>query len=165
MFAGAPHPLSPEVPLSQLLALTTPAGPLGAWVSACRQGFLIYRLARQSRHRVLASPDLRFLLGRCPWVAAREGRHVKVLPSDAVIHWRALQIATATPYLPGMERMRALFPRLQLTHGGFQVPLHTESAEEVLARCVSEGLRVTGSVIVHCAVSDPSVLPVIPRPP
>jgi hypothetical protein len=35
----------------------------------------------------------------------------------------------------------------------------------VLARCVSEGLRVTGSVIVYCATSDPCVLPVIPRPP
>jgi hypothetical protein len=115
--------------------------------------------------QVLASPDLRFLLGRCPRVAVREGRHVKVLPSEAVIHWRALQITTATPYLPDMERMRALFPRLQLTNGGFQVPLHTESAEEVLSRCVSEGLRVTGSVIVYCAGSDEAVLPVVPRSP
>ena len=165
MFAGAPHPLSPDVPLSHLLSLTTSAAPLGAWVSACRHRFLVYRLTRPIARKVLASPDLRFLLGRCARVAVREGRQVKVLPSEAVIHWRALQIATATPYLPAMERMRALFPRLQLTNGGFQIPLHTESAEEVLARCVSEGLRVTGSVIVYCATRDPGVLPVIPRPP
>jgi hypothetical protein len=115
--------------------------------------------------QVFASSDLGFLLGRCGRVAVRHGRHVRVLSSEAVIHWRGLQVATATPYLPGLERMQALFPRLQMTSSGFRVPLRTESAEEVLARCVSEGLRVTGSRVVYCAASDDDILPVVPRPP
>ena len=165
MFAGAPLPLSPDVLLSHLLALTRHADPLGAWVSACRHRVRIYRMGQPTLHQVLASSDLGFLLGRCTRVAIREGCHVTVLPSQAVIHWRALQVATATPYLPGLERMRALFPRLQIASSGFRVPLQTESAEEVLARCVSEGLRVTGSRVVYCAASDEDILPVVPRPP
>ena len=165
MFAGAPLPLSPDVPLSRLLALTSRADPLGAWVSACRHVVRIYRLGQPTLHQVLASSDLGFLLGRCARVAVREGCHVKVLSSEAVIHWRALQVATATPYLPGLERMRALFPHLHMTSTGFRVPLRTESAEAVLARCVSEGLRVTGSRIVYSAASDEDILPVVPRPP
>ena len=158
MFAGAPLQLPPDIPLSHLLALTSRADPLGAWVGACRLG-------EPTLHRVLASSDLGFLLGRCAMVAVREGGHVKVLPSEALIHWRALQVATATPYLPGLERMRAIFPRLHSTNSGFRVPLRTESAEEVLALCVSEGMRVTGSRVVYCAASDGDILPVVPRPP
>jgi hypothetical protein len=165
MFAGAPLPLPPDVPLSYLLALSRRADPLGAWVSACRHRVRIYRLGQPTLRQVLASSDLGLLLGRCGRVAIREGRRVKVLPSEALIHWRALQVATATPYLPGLERMRALFPRLHMTSSGFRVPLRAESAEEVLARCVSEGLRVTGSRVVYCAASDEDILPVVPRPP
>jgi hypothetical protein len=165
MFAGAPLPLSPDVPLGHLLALSSRADPLGAWVSACRHRVRLYRLMEPTVAQVFASSDLGFLLGRCGRVAVREGKHIKVLPSEAVIHWRALQVATATPYLPGLERMQALFPRLQMTRSGFRVPLRTESAEEVLARCAGEGLRVTGSRVVYCAASDDDILPVVPRPP
>jgi hypothetical protein len=164
MFRGAPHPLSPDVRLSHLLSLTSLADPIGAWVSASRRRFRIYQLEQPSSSQVLASSDLGFLLGRCARVAVREGRHVALLSSPALVHWRALQVVTATPHLPAVERMRAVFPRLYLTDRGFMVPLHTESAEEVLARCVSEGLRVTGSRIVYGA-SDRGVLPVVPRPP
>lgn len=165
MFAGAPLPLSPDVPLSHLLALAGRSDPLGAWVSACRRQFRIYRVEQPFLRHVLASSDLGFLLGRCARVAVQEGRHVTVLASEAVISWRALQVATATPYLPGLERLRALFPRLYVTDGGFRVPLLAESAEEVLAHCVSEGLRVTASRVVYCATGDGGVLPVVPRPP
>src|SRR5918994_2713684 len=165
MFAGAPLPLSPDVPLSHLLALSSRADPLGAWVTACQHRVRIYRLTEPTVRQVFASSDLGFLLGRCAQVAVRQGRHVGVLPSEAVIHWRALQVATATPDLPGLERMQALFPRLHMTSSGFRVPLRSESAEEVLARCVSEGLRVTGSRVVYCAASDDDILPVVPRPP
>jgi hypothetical protein len=165
MFAGAPLPLSPDVPLSHLFALTCGAHPLGAWIRACRHRLRIYRLTKPAGYQVLASPDLGFLLRRCGRVAVRQGRQVKVLPSEALIHWRALQVATATPYLPPPERMEALFPRLQITRSGFRVPLRTASAEEVLARCVSEGLRVTGSRVVYCAASDEDILPVVPPPP
>ena len=162
MFAGAPLPLSPDVPLSHLFALTSRAHPLGAWMTACRHRLRIYRLTEPTGCQVLASSDLGFLLGHCGRVAVRQGRLVKVLPSEAVIHWRALQVATATPYLPAPERMEALFPRLEMTVSGFRVPLRTQSAEEVLARCVSEGLRVTGSSVVYCAASDEDILPVVP---
>jgi hypothetical protein len=165
MFAGAPLPLSPDVSLSQLLALTSRADPLGAWVSACRHRVRIYRSAQPALRQVLASSDLGFLLGRCAQVAVREGSQVKVLPSDAVIHWRALQVATATPYLPSLDRMRALFPRMQVTSTGFEISLHAGSPEEVLARCVSEGVRVTGSRVVYGSTTDQGVLPVVPLPP
>jgi hypothetical protein len=49
--------------------------------------------------------------------------------------------------------------------GGFRVPLRDESAEEVLARCISEGLRVTGSRVVYGAASVEGVLPVVHPPP
>ena len=165
MFTSAPLPLSPDVPLSHLLALSRRTDPLGAWVAACRHQVRIYRLGERTGCQVLASPDLGFLLGHCGRVAVTQNRHVEVLPSEAVIQWRALQVVTTTPYLPRLERMRALFPRLRMTSSGFQVPLWTESAEEVLARCVSEGLRVRGSRVVNGAGSDEYILPVVPRPP
>ena len=68
---------------------------------------------------------------------------------DTVIQWRALQIATATPYLPGFARLQTLFPGLQVTTSGFLIPMRKESPEEVLALCVEEGMRVTGSRIVY----------------
>jgi hypothetical protein len=165
MLAGAPLPLSPRIPLSDLLALTSRAEPLGAWVSSCRYPVSIYQLAQRTHHRALASSDLGFLLRRCTHVAVRENRRLAVLPSETVIQWRALQVATATPYLPGVERMRVLFPRLQLTIGGFQVPLHAESAEEVLSRCVSEGVGVRGSRVVYSDTRAEGVLPEVARQP
>jgi hypothetical protein len=165
MLAGAPLPLSPRTPLSYLLALTRRADPLGAWVSACRHPVWIYQLAQCTRHQVVASSDLRLLLRRCTHIALRENRRLTVLPSEAVIQWRALQVSTSTPYLPGLERIRVLFPRLQVTRGGFQVPLHAESPEEVLSRCVSEGVRVTGSRVVYSGASVEVVLPEAARQP
>jgi hypothetical protein len=165
MLAGAPLPLSPRIPLGYLLALTSRADFLGAWVRACRHPVRIYRLAQFPHRQALASSDLGFLLKRCTHVAVRENRRLTVLSSEAVIQWRALQVATATPYLPGLERMRVLFPGLQVTTGGFEVPLHAASAEEVLSRCVSEGVRVTGSRIVYSARSNEGVLPEVARPP
>jgi hypothetical protein len=119
MSAGSPLPLSPNVSLSRLLALTSRA----------------------------------------------DGQHVRALPDRAAIHCRALQVSTATPYSPGLERLQVLFPRLQVTLGGFQVPLHAESAEEVLSRCVSEGVRVTGSRVVYSGTSHDGVLPEAARQP
>jgi hypothetical protein len=69
-----------------------------------------------------------------------------------VIEWRALQVATATPYLPGLARLQALFPGLHAITDGFLVPVQKESPEEVLALCVEEGVRVTGSQIIYCPV-------------
>ncbi|MEO8090952.1 MAG: hypothetical protein ABI703_11705 [Gemmatimonadales bacterium] len=98
---------------------------------------------------MLASSDLGFLLGCCEEVAVREGKRTVVLAADTVIQWRALQVAIATPYLPGLERLKALFPELQVTTNGFVIPLRRESPEEVLAYCLGEGVRVAGSRIVY----------------
>ena len=101
------------------------------------------------RCSVLASADLGFLLARCMEVALREGERAIVLASDTVIHWRALQVATATPYLPGLERLRAAFPQLRAAWNGLLIPVLTQSPEEVLARCLAEGVQITGSRIVY----------------
>jgi hypothetical protein len=72
-----------------------------------------------------------------------------VLASETLIHWRALQVATATPYLPGLGRLEAMFPGLRITTGGCVVPVREESPEKVLATFVAEGVRVAGSRIVY----------------
>jgi hypothetical protein len=98
---------------------------------------------------VLVSTDLGFLLGRCNRVAIREGQSPVVLETTTLIRWRALQVATATPYLPGGERLGALFPGLRIGASAVLVPLSTQSPEEVLARCLAEGMQVTGSRVVY----------------
>jgi hypothetical protein len=165
MLAGASLPLSSRIPLSYLLALPSRADPLGAWVSACRHPVWIYQLAQPAHRRAVASSDLGFLLRYCTHVAVREDGRLTVLPSEAMIQWRALRVSTGTPYLPGLQRIRALFPGLEVTPGGFQVPLHAESAEEVLSRCVSEGVRVTGSRVVYSGTTREGVLPEAARQP
>lgn len=149
MFLGPPLPLSPDLPLSELLARARFPGPLGAWVRPCIRTLRVHQLSPPACRWVLASPDLGFLLTRCNHIAIREGERLVVLEAERVIHWRALQVATATPYLPGLARLQGLFPELHATASGFVVPVRKESAEEVLALCVEEGMLVTGSRIVY----------------
>jgi len=73
-----------------------------------------------------------------------------VLEAEAVIQWRTLQVATATPYLSGLQRLSAQFPGLHADRTGFLVPLPTGSPEEVLAECLASGVHVLGSRIVYC---------------
>jgi hypothetical protein len=153
MFSGSPLPLSPDVPLSELLAFSRPPNQLGAWIRGSVSRLHIHKVPHCTHSRVLASSDLGFLLGRCAEVALREGERTVVLAAETVIQWRALQVATATPYLPGLERLRALFPRLQSTGNGLLIPVPTQSPEEVLAQCLAEGVRVTGSRIVYSRLS------------
>jgi hypothetical protein len=82
-------------------------------------------------------------------VAVRAGDRTVVLASEVVIEWRALQVATATPYLPGLDHLRGLFPGLRSTPNGFLVPVGKRSAEEVLALCLEEDVHVSGSRIVY----------------
>jgi hypothetical protein len=98
---------------------------------------------------VLASADLGFLLRRCVEVAVREGDSTIVLASEVVIEWRALQVATATPYLPGVDHLRALFPGLRSTLNGFLIPVAKRSPEEVLACCLEEGMQVRASRVIY----------------
>jgi hypothetical protein len=62
-------------------------------------------------------------------------------------------VVTATPYLPGVEQMKAQFPALQLTPDGLVVPIRGCSPESVLAECLAHGIQVTGSSIVYDAGS------------
>ena len=98
---------------------------------------------------MLASSDLGFLLSRCDNVALRAGERLVVLEAEKVIHWRTLQVATATSYLPGVNRLRAQFPGLRPDAGGLVVPIKTRSPEEVLAECLAIGIQVAGSRIVY----------------
>lgn len=149
MFSGPPLPLSPDLPLSRLLAHANPPGTLGAWVRGSARELRIVGIGRADSRRVLVSGDVGFLLGRCSRVALREGSEVVVLASELIIHWRALQVVTSAPYLPGLERLKAMFPGLQSNPTGFQVPIQANSPEEVLAECLAHGMQVTGSQIVY----------------
>ena len=100
---------------------------------------------------LLVSSDLGYLLGRCSEVALREGKRTRVVAADMVIHWRALQVATATPYLPGIRRLLAQFPGMSASANGLLVPLRLVSPEEVLARCAGEGVRATGSRVIYAS--------------
>ena len=162
MFHGCLLPLSADVSLSELLALARPPGQLGAWIRGSVPRLHIHQAQPGARRRVLASPDLGFLLGHCAEVAVREGERTIVGTSETLIAWRALQVATGTPYLPGLRRLEVLLPGLRCTPDGFLVPVGTGSPEEVLALCLEEGLRVTGSRIVY---RPPRYLPPLRLPP
>lgn len=156
MFQGPPLPLSPDVPLSELLAYSRPPRQLGAWIRGGISRLHVHKVPPHSRCSVLASADLGFLLRHCGEVALREGDRTIVLASETVIEWRALQVATATPYLPGVDRLEALLPGLRSAPYGFLVPVEKLSAEEVLALCLEEGVRVNGSRVVY-QPRDPSL--------
>ncbi|MEP7227867.1 MAG: hypothetical protein ABI785_10935 [Gemmatimonadales bacterium] len=152
MFLGPLLPVSPDLPLRELLDSARPRGLLGVWVRPCVRTLRACHLSPPARRWLLASPDLGFLLARCDHVAVREGERLVLLEAETIIYWRALQVATATPYLPGLARLQALFPGLHATTNGFLVPVRKECPEEVLALCVEEGVRVTGSQIVYSPV-------------
>jgi len=150
MFQGLLRPLPSHLSLRNLLYHTRSTETLGVWLSGCSQRQRIYavRVAGGSLH---VSADLGLLLARCCRIAVRQGERPVVLEADTLLQWRALQVATAPPYLPGLARLRALFPGLHATTNGLLVPVRQESPEEVLALCVEEGVRVTGSRIVYVA--------------
>lgn len=114
----------------------------------CRHAVGLYGVGA-SQCRVLVSPDLGFLLGRCNRLALREGDQPVILEAELLIQWRALQVVTATPFLPGLTRLSAIFPGAHLDPSGFQVPIPTQSPEEVLAECLTHGIPVAGSRIVY----------------
>lgn len=162
MFQGPPLPLSPDVSLNQLLTLASSGRPLGAWVRASLPRLRIYQLpcsGPRTRFVVLASSDLGYLLGRCREVAVRERERTRVLPAEVVIQWRALQVATATPHLPGIQRLEAEFPGLQASVLGLLIPTRLQSPEEVLARCLAQGVRVMGSRVIYTCAAFEEVIP------
>lgn len=77
-----------------------------------------------------------------------------VLPAESIIQWRALQVVTATPYLPA-QRLSQVFPGAQLNPAGFHVPIRDRAPEEVLADCLTHEIPVLGSSILYCVPSIP----------
>jgi hypothetical protein len=152
MFSGPPLPLPPELPLIQLRGYAQMPGILGAWVRGCAHKLRIVDSA--GARQILVSSDLGLLLGRCNRVALREGQEPVVLEVEVVIQWRTLQIVTATPYLPGLDRLSVLFPGLRSGPTGLMVPILTRSPEEVLAECLSHGMQVNGSRVVYSVSPD-----------
>jgi hypothetical protein len=149
MLSGPPLPLPHDIPLYQLLAYARQPGILGAWVRGSVRTLHLYECASGDSHRLLIGPDLGHLLSRCDRVVLREGTHPVVLDTDAVIRWRVLQVVTATPHLPAVERLNDLFPGARLNSSGFQVAISSQTAEHVLAECLAHGIPIRESRIIY----------------
>jgi hypothetical protein len=155
MFSGPPLPLPHDIPLHQLLTHARQPGTLGAWVRGSVRTLHLYESASGGSHRLLIGPDLGHLLSRCDRVALREGTHPVVLDAEAVIRWRVLQVVTATPHLPSLERLHEIFPGAHLDSSGFQVAISSGTPEHVLAECLTRGIPVRESRIIYHAPTPP----------
>jgi hypothetical protein len=139
------------------------AAPLGVWLREARYPAKVRGTHGYGRSGLLASADLGFLLGRCSHVALREETEAVVLPTELVIQWRSLQVVTATPWLPEIDRLAEVVPGAHLDLTGFHVPLHGRVPEEVLADCLSHAIPVAGSRIIYCCITDSPRLPIPSR--
>jgi hypothetical protein len=156
MYAGPPLPLPPHLPLRQLWGHAQTSEWLGAWMRGSIHEFRFHKTSDNHRGSILVSSDLGFLLGRCSRIALREQTELVVLETELLIQWRALQVVTGSPYLPGLERLNSVFPGAHPNPAGFQVPIPTQSPEEVLAECVAHGIQVAGSRIIYRIPTDPT---------
>jgi hypothetical protein len=100
---------------------------------------------------VLIAGDLGLLLGQCARVVVRQGEQAVLLKSELLIQWRALQVVTATPYLPCAHRLKELFPDSAIDAHGFYVPTQSSSPEAVLAKCLTHRIPVAETHIVYRA--------------
>jgi hypothetical protein len=98
---------------------------------------------------VLIAGDLGVLLRRCAWVVVREGFTAVLLESELLLRWRALQVITGMPYLPGPHRLRELFPDFEIDEAGFRVPTRNCPPEAVLAHCLTHGIPVAETRIIY----------------
>jgi hypothetical protein len=153
MLSGPPLPLPHDIPLHQLLAHARPPGILGAWVRGSVRTLHLYESASGGSHRLLIGPDLGYLLSHCDRVALRQEKHAVVLDAEAVIRWRVLQVVTAIPHLPSLERLNEIFPGAHLNSSGFQVSISSRTPEHVLVECLSRGIPVRESRIIYQAGS------------
>ena len=156
MLSGPPLPLPHDIPIHQLLAYARQPGILGAWVRGSVRTLHLYESASGGSRRLLIDPDLGHLLSRCDRVALREGGRAVVLDAEAVIRWRVLQVVTATPHLPPVERLNEIFPGAQLSRSGFQVAMSSQTPEHILAECLTHGIPVRESWIIYRAHSHSS---------
>jgi hypothetical protein len=150
MFSGPPLPLPADLPLNFLLAQIRNSETLGAWVRYYATELRVQNTTWRSGGQLLVSPDLGFLLRRCNRVALREGSAPVILDAETVIQWRALQVITGLPHLPGMERLVRQFPDI-IRCGPVRllIPIPVRSPEEVLAECLTNGIEVSESRVVY----------------
>jgi hypothetical protein len=148
MFSGPPLPLLPSFPVHRLVPLLESRAWAGAWLRGCGN-LRLHAQARGRRSNVLIAGDLALLLQRCAWVVVREGAEAVLLQSELLLGWRALQVVTGTPYLPGLHRLRALFPDSEVDEVGFRVPTRSCPPEAVLAECLTHGIPVAESRIIY----------------
>jgi hypothetical protein len=149
MLSGPPLPLPNDFPIQQLLTYARQPGTLGAWVRGSVQSLHLYEVSGRATHRLLIGPDLGHLLSSCNRIVLRAGAHPVVLQSSAIIEWRALQVVTATPYLPSPEQLGQMFPGAYLDSCGIHVPISGRAPEEVLIECLSLGIPVMESRVVY----------------
>ena len=162
MPAGPPLPIPSDYPLSLLIDLVqpidlgrSPSDGLGVWLRDVTGAIPMYVAARGRCCRMLLSGDLGVLLGRCSHVVVREGSRPRVISVEQLIQWRALQVVTSTPCLPGPERLQEIFPGAVLEPAGFRVPVQSIAPEVVLAECLTHGITVTESRITYGLASSP----------
>jgi hypothetical protein len=154
MLTGSPLPLTPDYPLIQLLGQVRPRESLGAWI---RHAVRTLEIHCCSGGRICVSADLGLLLRQCGRVALRKGSALVILDAATVIQWRTLQVVTALPLLPDVERLAELFPGLSQDSLGLLIPIPTTSPEEVLAGCLAIEMKVAASHIVYSPV-EPAAL-------
>jgi hypothetical protein len=157
MLAEAPLPLLPQDLLLPLIGLVRPfssppvGSQLGVWLRNVTGSIPVCVSAQGGSCRVLLSGDLGLLLKRCNYVAVRVAHEARVLPADALIQWRALQVVTSTPCLPSADCLKKIFPHAVFDAGGFRIPLRGVVPEAVLAACVMHSIGVTETRIVYAA--------------
>lgn len=143
MLPGAPSQLPPAVLLPTVLALARPGELLGAWLRGCRTPFRL-----QAAHRsLLIGSDLGALLRSCLHVAVRVGCEVTAAKAEQLAAWRTFQIVTGAPSQPGLDRLRALYPGLNIRGSRIALPISFGAPEEVLAACAVARVPVLSSWI------------------
>lgn len=149
MFSGPPLPLPSEFPLLQLIPLISHRTQVGAWVRGAGVAHRLTIMAKGRCAPVLIGEDLGRLLRCCTHVVLRAANGPVAMAAEQLIHWRALQVVIAAPYLPGPDLLDDIFPGAQLEPTGFSVPTATRSPEEVLSECVRQGIPVRESRVVY----------------
>jgi hypothetical protein len=149
MFSGPPLPLSPDFPVRQLLSLVGDRQRTGAWVHGAGAAHRLTITAQGHCSAVVIGEDLGELVQCCDRVVLRGGMGAFVVQATAILRWRALQVITDPPELPGPERLREIFPGAEIDSTGFKVPIESRSPEELLASCLARGIQVSKSRIVY----------------
>ena len=147
MLSGTPLPLPSECPLGLLLPLIHGRKEVGVWVRGSRRQLRLHIYSAGQVSPILISRDVGYLLRRCSSVAVRVGKQAVVLSSEELIRARVLQVVTGTPYLPSAERLRSMFPGIELGSAGFSISIQHQLPEEVLSLCLTHGIPVAKSRI------------------